>query len=145
MSDDTAPERGIECLVGKAQLLIPAELVAGVAEFDVSPPPPLARKWVGGLAEHEGRAVVCVCLVPGSILGGPRRVKGVLIKVEDSEVGWVLEVNAVRGFVKARRLPRRTAPPAGVPSWIGAAADASGHTFGWVDVTSMVRELVGSA
>jgi hypothetical protein len=135
--------------VGKARVLIPAEFVEGVVEVKLSPSPPLARKWVGGLGVHSGRALLCVSLLPGAPATSPspqRTVKGVLFKVVESELVWALEVNAVRAFQSVRKLERRPAPLGStVPSWIGVAADSAGQTLGWVDVTSMVKELAGSA
>jgi hypothetical protein len=137
--------RGIECLVGKARLLIPAEFVAGVLELEVAPPPPLSRKWVGGLGFHENRAMVCVSLIGPGLQGAPRRVKGLHLGVEDSDTGWLLEVNSVGTFVEVQRLERKAVPGSGLPAWVGAAADIRGQSYGWVDVRAMIKELVGSA
>jgi hypothetical protein len=143
MSDE---ERGLECLVGKARLVVPANLVEGMIELELSPAPPLARKWVGGLGFHGGRSLVSVSLVGKEpARESARLVKGVLFAVQDSEIGWLLEVTSVRSFVTVRRVSRRSPPSPGVPTWIGAASDSAGHMVGWVDVMSMVKELAGSA
>lgn len=136
-------ERGLECVVGKARLVLPAGLIEGVVELEIGVPPPLARRWVAGLGRHEDKAVLCVTLIPQP-QPKARTVKAVLFRVEDSEIGWLFEVSSVRSFVMARRVERTTPPPPGVPSWVGGA-EVAGQVLGWVDVTAMVKELAGSA
>ena len=139
---------GLECVVGKSRLLVPAEFVEGVVEVEVSAPPPLARRWVGGFGYHGERPVLCVSLVTSkdSVQQSRRLVKGVLLSMDNTNVSWLLEVNAVKAFARVRRLQRRTTPSheSQLPAWVGVAADASGQTLRWLDVSSMVKQLAGN-
>ncbi len=136
-------KKGLECVVGKAHLLVPVEFVSGVIELDMSPPPPLSRKWVGGLGFHEGRASLCVSLIPVEAKTASRRVKGIMLGIEGSEVNWILEVSTIGAFLNVQPIERKA--PSHVPSWIGAVSDDKGQTFGFVDVLAMVKELAGTA
>lgn len=135
--------------MGRARIAVPSELVDSIIEMELAPAPPLARNWVGGLGYHEKKVVVCVSLVPQSATAKvpmKRTVKGVLCRVKDSDVLWMLEVGVVRAFVQVKLLPPRApAPNEPVPSWIVGAVTADRKAVGLVDVESMVRELAGTA
>lgn len=135
--------------MGKARVAVPRDVVDTIMELELAPPPPLARRWVGGLGQYQDKAVVCVSLVPVGATGKQemkRTVRGIMCKVQDSEVRWMLEIAAVISFVRLKLLPARApAPNQGLPSWIVAAATSDRKTMGYVDVEAMVRELVGTA
>ena len=139
--------RGLECFVGKARVAIPVERVEQIIEYERFPPPPLARRWVGGLALYQGRVMLSVSLVSATEPSvGPRTARGVVLGVPDSEVGWILEVGSVGAFVQAALATRRTVPETSkLPSWVSAGRTPDAKSIGWIDVAAMVRELVGSA
>jgi chemotaxis signal transduction protein len=132
----------LECVIGKAHVVVSAARVRSVVELELSAPPPLGRKWVGGLGTHEGRVVVCVSLVRVGALTS-RMGKGLLCSVPESEVGWMLEVSSVRSFLKVRKVARPVT--AATPVWFCAAQTEEKRLVGYVDVELMVRELAGRA
>ncbi len=149
MTDEVAKTAidGLECFVGKARVAVPRDVVDQVIEYEVSASPPLARRWVGGLAVHEGKILLSVALVQQAAATGARTVKGVLLQVADAEVGWVLEVAGVGSFVQVSLQPRQAQTPTGakLPPWIHPAKTADARPIGWVDVPAMIRDLAGTA
>jgi chemotaxis signal transduction protein len=139
---------GLECLIGKARVAMPLEMVKQVIEYQLAPPPPLAQNWVGGLGLFENQAVVSIALVPRRGELPPRQiVKGVLLKsVSRGRLGWVLEVSSVLSFVRARILAKREHEGRGkLPAWILRAATTDDRLTGWIDVVAMVRTLGASS
>jgi chemotaxis signal transduction protein len=139
---------GLECLIGKARVAMPMEMVKQVIEYQLAPPPPLAQKWVGGLGLFENQALVSIALVPRRGELPPRHTaKGVLLKsVGRGRLGWVLEVSSVLSFVRARILPRREEDsPAKLPAWILRAATEDDRLTGWIDVVAMLHSLAASS
>lgn len=140
---------GLECHVGRASLIVPADRVENIIEVRLSPSPPLARKWVGGLGIHMGKCVVSISLMPANADERSlpsRQTSGVLCRVAESEVGWMLEVAKVKSFIRVK--PVKRAPQQAnqqLPAWIGAAQTQDGRSVGLLDVELMVRELAGTA
>lgn len=141
--DSTAPwVDALECVIGKAHAVLPASRVRSVLELELSAPPPLARKWLGGLGAYEGRVVVCVSLMRAA--PAVRRTgKGLLCVVPESDVGWLVEASKVLSFLKVRRVSR--ALTVETPPWVIAAQTTDGRLVAYVDVELMVRELAGTA
>ena len=133
---------GLECVIGKAHAVVSAVRVRSVVELELSAPPPLGRKWVGGLGVHQGQVVVCISLVR-TASRAPRLGKGLLCVVPESDVAWMLEVSSVMSLVKIQKVSRPVT--ADTPAWLTAAQTQEGRLVGYVDVELMVRELAGRA
>jgi chemotaxis signal transduction protein len=143
---------GLECVIGGQRFALPAESVAQIVEYDVSPLPHGGR-WVAGLGLLGTRVLVSVALAaPGGAARGRRSTKGVLLNAPSSPVGWALEVSEVSSFVHvevdAAGAPPRPGrgsllPAAGrdVPSWLGRARTSDGRTLAWIDAQEIVRAL----
>lgn len=143
-----ASRRGLECFVGQARVGIPTAVVERVIEYQCSPPPPLARRWVGGFVLYEGRVMLSVALVSrkSESIAPSHPARGVVLRVPHSEVGWILEVNSVGAFLDAEVAMRRSVPQASkLPAWVHAGRTLDRRAIGWIDVDAMVRELVGTA
>jgi chemotaxis signal transduction protein len=136
--------QGLECTIGRVQFALPVESVDQVVEYDVAPPPPLASPWIGGLGLHAGRVLVSLSLVSkkASSQPGHRTAKGVLLRVPDSKVSWVLEVGSVAAFVNASVSTRGVqVGQARLPAWIAAASTPEGRALGWIHAKAMIEEL----
>lgn len=141
--DPTAPwVDALECVIGKAHAVLPASRVRGVLELELSAPPPLGRRWLGGLGSHEGRVVVCISLMRAAPTV-PRMGKGLLCVVPESDVGWLVEASRILSFLRVRRVSRAVAVE--TPPWVIAAQTPDGRLVAYVDVELMVRELAGTA
>ncbi len=132
----------LECVIGKAHAVLLASYVRSVLELELSAPPPLGRKWVGGLGAHQGRVVVCINLAKTGP-ATPRVGKGILCALPESDIGWMIEVSKVMSLLKVRRVPRPMTP--GTPPWVTAAQTVEGRLVAFVDVERMVRELAATS
>lgn len=144
-SFDTELIQGLECHVGRHRVLVPAEFVGSVVELEVSQPPPLAKRWLSGIGLHDGASVACVTFgaVDEAKVASRRSVTGVLLAV-DSPLKLLLEVSRVRSFQRVRRTETRAAQPSNTPAWVAPATDESGQVCSLIDVTAMVKDLVGT-
>lgn len=68
--------------------------------------------------------------------------KGILLRVPSSPIGWALEVDEVFSFVRATVVATREAGNHRLPRWIQIAHADGGRALGWVDVAAMLAELV---
>lgn len=145
LSNAAEPREGLECLIGRARVAIPIEAVQQVIEYEVSPPPPLSRKWVGGLGLYMERVVVSVALVtrPGAPTAARRTVKGVLLQAPGFEVAWALEVSSIAARVRAQISPRASGGSDKLPEWMANATTSDRRAIGWIDVEAMLEELSG--
>lgn len=133
----------LECVIGRAHAVVPASCVQSVVELALSTPPPLSRKWVGGLAFHQDRAVVCVSLFGAAAARTAGTRKGVLCQVQHSDIGWMVEVTTVLSFLQVQAVASTAS--ADTPPWLTAAQTREGRMLGYVDVEGMVRALAGTA
>lgn len=103
----------LECLVRRQRIVVPVRDLDRVVEFSLSAPPPLALPWIAGLAQVEGRPVLCVTLSGGS--RGPLPLcKGLLLKAEGTGARYLLQVDEVRSI---REIEAVGPGPEGVPGW----------------------------
>src|SRR5438046_2349519 len=99
---DATTRRALECFVGKARIAVPVEAVDQIVEYEMWPPP-LARRWLGGLAVYAGKILLSVALVPGGeSLLAPRTSRGILLHIAGADIGWILEVGGVGSFIEAQ-------------------------------------------
>src|SRR3954471_3315019 len=75
---------GLECVVGKARIAIPAEAVAQIIEYEVAALP-LARSLVAGLGVFGDQVIVSISFAPrsGGTTARRRKTKGVLLHVPE--------------------------------------------------------------
>jgi hypothetical protein len=152
VSSQPAGTLGLECVIGGHRFALPAESVAQIVEYDVSPLPHAGR-WVAGLGLLGTRVLVSVALTAQrGGARGRRSTKGVLLNAPSSPVGWALEVSEVSSFVHAQ-VGTAGAPPRlregsllstakrDVPSWLERARTSDGRTIGWIDALELVRAL----
>jgi chemotaxis signal transduction protein len=137
--------QGLECEIGRFRVVVPTPFVGAVVEMDLSAPPPLASKWIGGLGYYEGKAVVCLTLARASRYPARRLSKGILLSLTQA-LSVVLEVDAVRSFRLVKVLPRKQVTQAqpSTPDWVTPATESAGQTVALIDVPRMVRDLVGT-
>jgi chemotaxis signal transduction protein len=139
--------RGLEFLVGSHGVVVPAALVERVIEVELSPPPPLARAWVGGLGVCEGAVFVAVDLVvrprAASVPPGRASVEPAVCVMLDTGkragLRWALRVNRTIGFVDVTRCARPSSMPAEWQAWIAGAQFKDSTVVGLLDVASMAR------
>lgn len=141
---------GLECRVGKAPIVVPVEHVAQIIELEISPLP-LARRWVSGVGLHDDRLVMTVGLMAGTDApsvaapaSGRRLSKAILLHAPDARVAWALEVKDVLIVVKASIMERKGRPTrvGDLPYWIVRARTADGRSLGWIDVPTMLADLM---
>ena len=135
--------RGLECIIGRWRFGVPVEAVQQVVDLEVGLPPPLARRWVGGVGMYEGKALISIALFPSP--GSARRqAKGVWLAVGGAPTAYVLEVARVEAFVDVDVQQRRvTIGKSPLPAFVTAAVTSTSRSIGWIHVTSMLRELAG--
>jgi len=129
---------GIECVCGGARVVVPAQHVDQIVEYDVSPLP-LARKWIAGVGVHAGDLLVSIAV--GGAREGRGRVKGILLR-GPAGVGarWAFEVDDVLVLTKVRASRAATALDGG-PRWIAGGLRENGERIGWLDVPAMLVDL----
>jgi hypothetical protein len=146
--EDPTLREGLECLIGRARVAVPIDAVAQIIEYEVAPPPPLARRWVGGLGTYAEKVVLSVALVaprPGATQPLKRTAKGVLLQSGDSELAWVLEITQVAARVKAKVVAKSVQVGQDkLPPWINSASTEDKRSIGWIDVPAMLKELSGT-
>lgn len=121
-------------------MLVPAERVARVVEVELSPPPPLAREWIGGLGHSENEVFVAVDLGTGKGAGLATCV--VLDSERPRPLLWALRVDRSIGFASGTPCPRDKELPAEWPAWIGGARlSGSSDIIGLLDVTAMTMDF----
>ncbi len=140
--EDGAPfVTALECRIGRARFAIPTEAIERLIEYRAWPLP-LARNWIGGVGLHAGVPLISIALhrakdTPSS----EAPVKGILLKVPGSPLGWALEVHEVFVFVRARRLDRRDHDSDKLPPWISIAGTADRRSLALVDVAGMLADV----
>jgi len=138
---------GLECRIGKARFGVPTEAIGRILEYRTLPLP-LAKQWIGGIGMHEGAPLLSVALRPGKEAARiAAQVRGILLKVPTSPMGWALEVEEVFAFVRAKVVAVREVSNQKLPRWISIAHTEDGRSLGWVNVGPMLAELasVGEA
>lgn len=139
--------RGLEFLVGLHGVVVPAALVERVIEVDLSPPPPLARAWVGGFGVGEGAVFVAIDLaIRPRASSGPARSAAaetatcVLLETgRRSGLRWALRVTGTVGFVEVTRCARPASMPSEWPLWVAGAQFKDKTVAGLLDVAGMTR------
>jgi len=132
---------GLECRIGKARIAVPTEAIARIVEYRTLPLP-LAKPWIGGIGLHEGTPLVSVALRHAKDgARGATPAKGILLNVPTSPIGWVLEVEEVFVFVRAKVVDRTEIGNRKLPRWIGIAMTDEGRSLGWVNVAAMLADL----
>ncbi len=150
MSDTSteAPiQTGLEFSIGRARVAVPVESVYQIIQYETTPLP-LARRWVGGLSVYQGRIIISVALIGDRAPDTARRkeTEGIVVSADESEIGWALEVLSVVGMVQATVRPKREQPGSDkLPPWISAARTVDGRSIGWLDVPTLLKDLVGSS
>ncbi len=119
---------------------MPADLVTRVVEVELSPTPPLAREWIGGLGHSEGEIFVAVDL--GTGLGAGAATCVILESPRPRRHSWALRVNRSIGFVDVTPCERPQALPAEWPTWIrGARIEGERDTvIAMLDVGAMTLD-----
>jgi chemotaxis signal transduction protein len=133
---------GIECVCGDARVVVPAQHIDQIIEYEVSPLP-LARKWVSGVGVHSGDLLLSI-----SLRGrheGRTRVKGILLRATAGVASrWVFEVDEVLMLAKVRA-SRAALGMDGGPRWVCGALRDDGGRIGWLDVPAMLVDLGAEA
>src|SRR5690606_14568235 len=115
--NDPSAREGLECSIGKARVALPIDSVQQVLEYEVGSPPPLSRRWVGGLGMHGDLVLVSVALVPATKPTERRTAKGILLRTERRDVLWALEINAIGARVQVSLTGKPPPSKEKVPSW----------------------------
>jgi chemotaxis signal transduction protein len=118
---------------------VPVDAIAEVAEYPVTPPPPLSRAEVGGLVLLQDEVATLIDLGGGRAeAGSPRSVQKCLLLVpERSHVRYALAVEEVGRMLDLEVHGRRA-------GWLVAARDAAGRELFVFDFTAARRELEGT-
>jgi hypothetical protein len=135
--------RGLECVIGRWRFGVPVEAVQQVVDLEVGQPPPLARRWVGGVGIYEGHPLISIALFPSP---GParRQAKGVWLAAGGGPTEYLLEVARVEAFVDVEVQPRRgTIGKSPLPAYVTAAVTSTSRSIAWIHVPSMLRSLAG--
>jgi chemotaxis signal transduction protein len=136
--DDRGTLEGIECVCGSARIVVPAQHVDQIIEYEVSPLP-LARKWVNGVGVHAGDLIVSISLRERA--AGRTQVKGILLRgTAGVAARWAFEVDDVLVLTKVRASRAAMGMDAG-PRWIAGALRENGERVGWLDVATMLADL----
>lgn len=139
--DGSAVVEALECRIGRARFAVPTNAIARIVEYHTLPLP-LAKPWIGGISLYEDAPLISVALRrPTERAGQPLAVKGILLNVPASPVGWALEVDEVFVFVRAQLVEGAAIPNAKVPRWINVTHTAEGRSLGFVNVGAMVADL----
>ncbi|MCK6445545.1 MAG: chemotaxis protein CheW [Planctomycetes bacterium] len=135
----------IRCLqvrVADREFGLPIDAIANIAEYEVTPPPPLARAFVGGLAVDGDTLFAVVSLDEcASRADTRRRAKCVRIKSRGKSAPWGLVVESVGRIVELEPTPTRIEVPRVPSAWLTAARDAGGVDVPVIAIESLRREL----
>ena len=139
-------ERGLELVAAGHRVVIPAALVERVVEVELSPTPPLARAWIGGLGAHGDEILVAIDLEVG---GEPNAASGMRTCVlldtgtgkKSGRLRWSLRVTRTVDFVTVRRCARPADAPSEWPTWMVGASLMEGGVVSFLDVARMAQEL----
>jgi chemotaxis signal transduction protein len=134
---------GLEFRIGRARFGVPTESVARIVEYQTLPLP-LAKPWIGGIGLLEGAPLISLTLRPSK--DKPKAgalVKAILLKTTSMSVSWALTVEEVYAFVQARLVTVRESGPSRLPRWLSVARTPDGRSLGWVNVGTMLLDLVG--
>jgi hypothetical protein len=135
---------GIRCRIGRAEVALPLEEVGQIIAYSVYPLP-LARRWIGGLGLYEDRPIVSVALarLPDRVRGQQRTAQGILLEGHGAQdQDFALEVDELGSFLRATVISRPAAGGLDVPAWISQARDEDGKPVGWIDVRTMLADLI---
>ena len=135
----------IECVTNGTRVVLPAEAVERIVEYDVSPLP-LAGPWVSGLAAHDAGVIVSVRLELTARNGRAtkRRAKAALLTGSSTtRTRWAVEIDEVLSLVhvKAGRVDPRAEGEGDAPPWLASAITADGRTVRCLDTAFMLRSL----
>jgi hypothetical protein len=84
----------LECWIAGTPIHIPVGTLDRVIEFALSPPPPLAPRWIGGLSLVDDG--VCACLALAGQPVGPRpSCKGLLLRGPRTGERYVVQVDEI--------------------------------------------------
>lgn len=132
--------RGLELEVGRHRVVVPAALVVRVVEAELSPPPPLAREWIGGLGFSEGEIFVAVDLDTARPKPGAA-VCAILDVPRQRHLLWALRIARSVGFVEASACERPADLPKDWPGWVKGARLVDSSCVGLLDVVEMTRDF----
>ena len=133
----------IECVTNGARVVLPAEAVERIVEYEVSPLP-LAGPWVSGLAPHDAGVIVSVRLDLAGRTSTRRHAKAALLAGSaTARTRWAVEVDEVLSLVhvKAGRIDPRAEGEGDAPPWLASAITADGRTVRCLDAGFMLRSL----
>jgi hypothetical protein len=131
---------GLECWAGNTRLILPIDAIRQVIEYVLSPAPPMARRFVDGLAIHEGRLIVSLALAPALLLPVGTRVKAVLLqRAKTSPVDFAMAVTRVGGFVSCEPVNEPRDPRK--PTWLSKVNTDTKHLAVYVDVPAFLAVL----
>jgi hypothetical protein len=134
-------KEGLECIIGKARVALPMEAVQQVLEYEVGAPPPLARKWVGGVGVHGDELLLSVALVPPGTGTAKRIAKGILLRTSRTGIAWAIEVASVGARVEVSLTGKPSPGNGQLPAWIASAQTKDGRPIGWIHVEQMLADL----
>jgi hypothetical protein len=137
----------IECVANGARVVLPAEAIERIVEYEVSPLP-LAGPWVAGLATQDAYVIVSVRLDLSDVTIGRRRAKAALLTGSSkARTRWAVEVDEVLSLVhvKAARRDPRAEVEDDSPPWLANAVTADGRDVRCVDIALMLRSLGAEA
>jgi len=129
--------------VGRAPLAVPLGAIFQLVEYEVTPAPPLARRWVGGFGTYGESLLISIALAGPGSTSGIRSTKGILLRAPEQEVLWALEVQSVGAQVRARFSDAPHPSGERLPPWIRHAVRADGRSIGWMDIDQMLAALSG--
>jgi hypothetical protein len=138
---DGAAVGALECRIGRARFAIPTEAIGRLIEYRTWPLP-LGRSWVGGVSLYAGAPLVSIALQRARPPGGSM-VKGILLPVPGSPIGWALQIDEVFVFVRARLTGKREPGETRLPRWISIAVTEDGRSLAYVDVPGMLADVAG--
>ena len=130
----------LDCRIGGTSIKIPVRDLDRVIEFSLTPPPPLAPRWIGGLS-LVGESV-CACLALAGQSVGPRAsCKGLLLRDPRSERRYVVQVDDVGAIVSVEG-----AGPAGlIVEWPCPDGWLASSVLGEEDVLRLDTDAVAAA
>jgi hypothetical protein len=136
---------GLLCNITRVQFGVPLALVDKLVEYEVVPPPPLSVPWVGGIGFHNNQVLLSITILRRKDPPPRRAAKGVLLKVQNAECIWALEVDSVASLIDAKVSSRTVrVGDAKLPPWI-TSATAGGQTVGWFNIEKLVEALTSAS
>jgi hypothetical protein len=134
---------GLEFFVGRASLVLPAPFVERIVEVTPTPLPPVSPTWLRGVALIDERIVAVVGLTPRGAGDAGKACKGILLRSDPGQPGWVIEAGAIGRMIAVRRLADGPNVDRGsrLPVWIARARTSDDRVVGWIDVPAMLLSL----